>query len=290
MMNRNKNRLLYGVYVLAVAVFFIYFLFPSDTVATYVTSRFNSVNPDITLGLDHVGLSFPIGLRLHDARVYYLNTEVLRTDDLKIVPQFLSFFRSKIVFFFKGRAFGGILEGRGEFDKNRPDQHVVIAVKLSGMNIKAISAVKHFADRSFAGMLEGSFTYRKNEKLDRELEAEFIISDGEFELLLPMIKHKSIPFSKLETDISIKNERLKVKRCIIKGDQLDGSVSGIVNFKEPLDQSHLRLSGLIKPNPEFLAKLVKDLPSSLLPKKILSKKVVRIRIYGSLDEPRVFLN
>lgn len=289
MMNRKKQ-LLYGIYILAVAVLFLYALFPSDTVATYVASRFNGVNSDINIDIDRVSLAFPLGLNLHDASVYYLNTEVLKTDHLKIVPDFLSLFRSKIVFFFKGSAFKGRLEGRGEFDKNRPGQQAVIAVKLSGMNVKDIVAVKHFLGRRISGLLKGNFTYRNSGKLDRELDAEFIISDGELELLVPMLKQKSMPFTKVETNISIKNKRFHIKRCTITSNQLDGSISGLINLKDPLDQSLLRLSGLIKPKPEFIEKLGKDLPINLLPKRILSKKVVRIRIYGSLDQPRFFMN
>jgi type II secretion system protein N len=289
MMN-PKKRLLYGLYILVVAVFFLYYLFPSDIVANYVTSRFNRINSGINIAVDHASLAFPLGLKLHDASVFYLSTEVFKTDHLRIVPNFLSLFRSKIVFFFKCSAFGGILEGRGEFDKNRPDQHAVIAVKLSGMNIKEVSAVKYFIGRSITGLLEGNFTYRNSGKLDREWDAGFIISNGDLELLMPILKEKSIPFTKLETDITIKNERFNIKRCTISSDQLDGSISGIVNLKDPLGQSRLRLSGLIKPNPKFFEKLGKDLPLNLLPKNILSKKVVRIRIYGSLDEPRFFMN
>ena len=288
-MNRKKQ-LLYGIYILAVAVFFLYFLFPSDTVATYVASRFNRINSDITITVDHASLAFPLGLNLHDASVYYLSTEVFKTDHLKIVPDFLSLFRSKIVLFFKGSAFEGSLEGKGEFDKSRPDQHAVIAVKLYGINIKRISAVKHFVGRSITGSLEGNFTYRNSGKSDRELDAGFIISDGELELLMPILKQKNIPFTKLETNITIKNERFNLKRCIMKSNDLDGSISGLVFLKDPFDQSRLRLSGLIKPNPKFIEMLGKDLPLNILPKNILSKKVVRIRIYGILDAPRFFMN
>jgi type II secretion system protein N len=122
------------------------------------------------------------------------------------------------------------------------------------------------------------------------LDAGFIISDGELELLMPILKQNSIPFTKIETNITVKNERFNIKRCTIKGDQLDGSISGLVYLTEPLDRSRLRLSGLIKPNSEFIEKLGKDLPLNLLPKNILSKKVVRLRIYGSLDAPRFFMN
>ncbi|MGA7145304.1 MAG: type II secretion system protein GspN [Desulfobacterales bacterium] len=289
MMNRKKQ-LLYGIYILAVAVFFLYALFPSDTVATYVTSRLNRVNPDINIDVDRASLAFPLGLRLHDASVYYLSTEVLKTDNLKIVPSFLSLFRSKIVFFFKGSAFEGSLEGRGEFDKSKPDQQAVITVKLTGIQIKDIAAVKHFLGRNITGSLKGTLTYRNSGKLNRELDAELVISDGELEILMPILKQKSIAFSKLDTHITIQNEKVNIKRCTMKSDQLNGSISGIVTLSEPLNQSRLRLSGLIKPMPEFLEKLGKDLPVNLLPKKMLSKKVVRIRIYGSLDQPRFYMN
>jgi type II secretion system protein N len=289
MMNRRKQ-LLYGLYILAVAVFFLYTLFPSDTVATYVASRFNRVNSDITIDIDRVSLAFPLGLKLHDANVYYLSTEVFKTEYLKIVPSFLSLFRSKIVFFFEGSAFEGRLEGRGEFDKNRPGQEAAIAVKLTGMKIKDIAAVKRFLGHRISGLLEGNFTYRNSGGINRELDAEFVISNGELEFSVPMFKQKSIPFAKLETNIAIKNERFNIKRCTIKSDQLDGSISGLVNLTDPLDHSRLRLSGLIKPKPEFFEKLGKDFPVNLLPNKILSRKVVRIRIYGSLDQPRFFMN
>jgi type II secretion system protein N len=288
-MNRKK-RLLYGIYTLAVAVFFLYYLFPSDTVATYVASRFNRINSDIHIAVDHASLAFPLGLKLRDASVYYLNTEVFKTDHLKIVPNFLSLFRSNIVFFFKGSAFKGFLEGKGEFDKNRPDQHTIIAVKLSGVDIKEISAVQHFVGRNITGLLEGNFTYRNNGKSDKALDAGFIISNGEMELLMPILKQKSIPFAKIETNITVKNERLHIKRCTLKSDQLDGSISGFVYLAEPLDKSRIRLTGLIKPNPELIEKLGKDLPLNVLPKNILSKKVVRLRIYGSFDTPRFFMN
>ena len=289
-MTNRKKQLLYGIYILAVAVFFLYALFPSDTVATYVTTRLNRVNSDIKIDVDRVSLSFPLGLTLHDASVYYLSTEVLKTNNLKIVPSFLSLFRSRVVFFFKGGAFEGRLEGRGEFDKSKPDQQAVIAVKLTGINIKDVAVVKHFLGRKVTGSLSGTVTYRNNGSSNRELDAGLVISDGELEILVPILKQKSIPFTALETTIAIKNDKVNIKRCTLKSNELNGSISGIVNLSEPLNQSRLRLSGLIKPMPEFLEKLGKDLPVNLLPKKILSKKVVRIRIYGSLDQPRFYMN
>lgn len=290
MMKNTPKWLLYSIYVLAAIVFFIYYLFPSDKVKNYVTYGFNRINSDINISIDHVSPAFPPGLKLYKVNFYHMGNTLLETEQIKVVPNLLSLFRSKVIFFFKGRALEGILEGKGEFIKNRPDQNVIIEGKFSNINIKEISAVKQFIGRNLTGILEGNFTYRNGGKLGGTHEARFNISDGEIELLIPVFKLENIHFSKIEAEMTMENQRLKVKRCIIKASPLDGNVSGLINLREPLGQSYLRLLGVIKPNQEFLAELGKDLPTNLLPEEIFSKKVVRIRIYGTLDEPRFFLD
>lgn len=290
MMKNTPKWLLYSIYVLAAIVFFIYYLFPSDKVKNYLASGFNNLNTEINIRIDHVSPAFPFGLKLYKVYFYHMDNTLLETEQIKVVPNLLSLFRSKIIFFFKGRAFEGTLDGKGEFIKNRPDQNVIIEGTFSNFNIKKISAVKQFIGRNLTGILGGNFTFHNSEKLGRTLEARFIISDGAIELLTPVFKLENINFSKIEAEMRMENQRLKVKRCIINARPLDGNVSGLINLKKPFGQSYLRLLGVIKPNQEFLAELGEDLPTNLLPKEVFSKKVVRIRIYGTLDEPRYFLD
>jgi type II secretion system protein N len=289
-MNNTPKWLLYSIYVLAAVVFFIYYLFPSDKVKNYIASGFNGLNSNVNISIDHVSLAFPPGLKLYKVNFYHMNNTLLETEQIKVIPNLLSLFRSKIIFFFKGSAYKGILEGKGEFIKNKPDQNVIIEGKFSNINIKEISAVKQFVGRNLTGILEGNFTYRDGGKLGGILDARFIVSNGEIELLTPVFKLEHIHFSKVEAEMTMENQRLKVKRCIINASPADGNVSGLINLRDPLGQSYLRLLGVIKPNQEFLAELGKDFPTNLLPEEIFSKKVVRIRIYGTLDEPRFFLD
>jgi type II secretion system protein N len=290
MMKNTPKWLLYSIYVLVVIVFFIYYLFPSDKVKNYVTSGFNRLNSNINIRIDHVSPAFPPGLKLNKVNFYHMDNALLEAEQIKVVPNLLSLFRSKVIFFFKGRTYKGILEGKGEFIKNRPNQHVVIDGKFSNINIKEISAVKQFIGRNLTGILEGNFTYRNSGKLGGTSEAKFVISDGEVELLTPIFKLENIYFSKIEAEMTMENQRLKVKRCIIEASPMDGNVSGLINLREPLGQSYLRLLGVVKPKQEFLAELGQDLPTNLLPEEVFSKRVVRIRIYGTLDEPRFFLD
>jgi type II secretion system protein N len=290
MMKNTPKWLLYSVYVLAAMVFFIYYLFPSDKVNNYITTGFNKLDTDINISINHVSPAFPFGLKLHKVNFYHMDNALLKAEQIKVVPNLLSLFRSKIIFFFKGSAFKGILEGKGEFIKNRPDQNIIIEGKFSNFNIKEISAVKQFIGRNLTGILEGNFAYHNSERLGDNLDARFVISDGEIELLSPVFKLENIYFSKIEAEMTMESQRLKVRRCIIKARPMDGNVSGLINLREPFGKSYLRLLGVIKPSQEFLSELKKDLPTNLLPKEIFSKRAVRIRIYGTLDEPRFFLD
>ena len=101
---------------------------------------------------------------------------------------------------------------------------------------------------------------------------------------------ESIPFKKITADLVMKNMNLQIKKCIINGDQVDGRISGSVTLKNTPGQSYLRLSGRIKPHPLLIEKLGNDLPANLLSEKIFGKNGVQIRIYGTLDNPRFFLN
>lgn len=286
-MNNIRKWLPYFLFVIAVTAFFIYYLFPSEKVKNYITFNLNKSYPGINIAIDHVKPAFPPGLRLYNVR-FYMHDLLFRSEQIKIAPGLLSLFRSKVIFFFKGRAYTGILEGKGEFNKNRPK--VMIEGKLSGMQIKEISTVKDFIGRNVSGVLDGKFTYRNENESGDNLKAELIISDGELELLVPVFKLRSVPFSRIAADLAMKNRKLQIKKCIIKGDQMDGSISGTVTLKNNPGQSYLKLSGTIKPHKLFIEKLGQDLPANLLPEKIFGKDGVRIRVYGTIDKPRFFLN
>ena len=287
-MNNTRKRLLYFLFIIGVTTFFIYYLFPSDKIKNYITVHVNKTYPDITIAVDQVTPAFPPGLRLYNVNFYHAHDPLFRMEQIKISPGLLSLFRSKINFSFKGSAYTGILEGKGEFTKNTPE--LMIDGTLSGIRIKEISAIKDFIGRNISGVLDGNFTYRNKRESGNNLKAQLIISNGQLEMVTPLLQLESLAFKKITAELAMKNMNLNIKKCIINGDQMDGSISGSVTLKNPPGQSYLKLSGTIKPHPLFLEKLGNDLPKNLLPKKIFGKNGVHIRIYGTLDTPRLFLN
>ena len=287
-MSNTRKWLPYFLFIIGVTAFFIYYLFPSDKIKTYITVHFNKTYPGINIALDHVKPAFPPGLRLYNVNFYHTHDPLFRMEQIKISPGLLSLFGSKINFSFKGSAYTGMLEGKGDFTKNTPE--VMIDGTLSGIRIKEISAIKDFIGRNISGVLDGKFTYRNKKESGNNLKAELIISNGQLELVTPLLQLESLAFKKITAELAMKNMNLNIKKCIINGEQMDGSISGSVTLKNPPGQSYLKLSGTIKPHPLFLEKLGNDLQANLLPKKIFGKNGVHIRIYGTLDTPRLFLN
>lgn len=280
--------MLYSLFIIGVTTFFIYYLFPSDKIKNYITVHVNKTYPDITIAVDQVTPAFPPGLRLYNVNFYHTHDPLFKMEQIKISPALLSLFRSKINFSFKGNAYTGMFEGKGEFTKNTPE--LIIDGTLSGIRIKELSAIKNVIGRTMSGVLDGNFTYRNKKESGNNLKAQFIVSNGQLELVTPLLQLESLSFKKIIAELVMKDMNLNIKKCIINGDQMDGSVSGSVTLKNPPRQSYLKLSGRIKPHPVFFEKLGNDFPENLLPEKIFGKNGVHIRIYGTLDTPRLFLN
>ncbi|MGD2030424.1 MAG: type II secretion system protein GspN [Desulfobacterales bacterium] len=287
-MNNTRKWLLYFLFIIGATAFFIYYLFPSDKIKNYITVHVNKTYPDITIAVDQVTPAFPPGLRLYNVNFYHTHDPLFRMEQIKISPGLLSLFRSKINFSFKGSAYSGMLEGKGEFTKNTPE--VMIHGTVSGIRIKELSAIKDVMGRTISGVLDGNYTYRNKIGSGNNLKAQLIISNGQLEMITPLLQLERLDFKKITAELFMKNMNLNIKKCIINGDQMDGSISGSVTLKNPPGQSYLKLSGTIQPHPKFLEKLGNDLPENLLPKKIFGENGVHIRIYGTLDTPRLFLN
>ena len=79
-MSDSVKRLLYILYIVTVAVVFLYLLFPSETVKRYVSAEISRSIPELTVAIARVKPSFPpgillnrVGVRLGDAALFNLD-------------------------------------------------------------------------------------------------------------------------------------------------------------------------------------------------------------------------
>jgi type II secretion system protein N len=285
MMTSKKNVLLYSIYIVFVTAFFIYFLFPSAKIKEYITLNLNNTHPDINISLDQVKPAFPLGLRLQQVDLYHQNDFLLNAEHIRIAPDFLSLFRSKPIFVFKGRTYDGVLEGKGEFTEHISAGNVVIDAKLSNVQINKVDTIQRLIGLKISGILNGDLTYHGGGKQRGNLRAKLDISDCTIELLNPFFNLDSIVFNNIDTDFTVKNRKLQFKHCVFTGNQVNGSIAGSVTLTSPIGQSTIKLIGTVKPHQLFLTKLGEDFPVDQLPKKIFSKTGFPVKFFGTLDKP-----
>lgn len=289
-MKNTRKWLWYVIVILCTSAFFVYYLFPSDTVKKYITIHLNRAYPEIDIKIGYIKPVFPLGLRLYNVNFYHMKNDLLDAEQIKITPGLLSLFRSRTIFFFNARTCAGILKGRGEFTKNGPARLIMMDGKLSDVGIEQISAVKQMTGHNVSGTLDGNFIYHSEKGSEGTLKATLMVSDGELALSTPFLTLDRLPFRKITTELTMRNRKIELERCIITGDEMDGSISGYVTLKQPPGKSYLKFLGTINPHPLFLEKLGKNIPMNLLPTKISGNSNVHIRIYGTLDNPRFFFN
>jgi len=289
-MKINRKWLLYFLFVLTLTASFIYYLFPSDQVKNFINFNLNNTYPDIRLTIDHIKPAFPPGVRLDNVNLYQMDNFLLNADQIKIIPDFLSLFGSKILFFFKASTCTGILEGKGEVPRSMPVDKVKVDARFSDIQISKMPAVHRFSNRKISGVLDGNFTYSIEKNSGEDLRAKLILSDCEIELLSPFLALEFVTFNTIEADLAITNQKLQFKRCSLKGSQMDGSIGGSVMLKKPMGKSVLNLAGTVRPHRLFLTQLEKDFPKNMLPKIIFNKNGFPIKFHGTLDQPSFSLN
>jgi type II secretion system protein N len=281
----KKKWLLYLLFTLILTTFFIYYLFPADQIKNYMVFHLNKTHPDINITIDQIKPAFPPGVWLYDITIYQTSDTLLTLEQVKIVPNLLSLFGSKIIFFFKANTCDGIIDGKGELTHNTAFSKIHVDATFSDIQISEIHALRRLNARNISGVLEGHVTYSKDQTSGEDVRAMLIISDGEIELLNPILMLESIAFNIIESDIVVKNRKVQFKQCSLKGHQMDGSIAGSIILEKPLERSVLKLVGTIRPHPTFLASLEKDFPKHLIPKKFFSKNGLPIKLSGTIEKP-----
>lgn len=288
-MKLSKKTLLYAAYIIGITAFFLYYLFPSDTVKMYLTYRLSQGDPDLAVTIDDVSPAFPPGIRLHDVVIAYRNETLIDLDSLKLMPELISLFAGKTNVNFKGRVNAGELSGQAELYTNSKTQSVKIDGKLSGIQVQKLPALQRLTTHKISGGLGGDFTYAATGP-NRSLTSKLTVSDCRIELDSPVFSQKSLGFKDITADLTLNKETLIIKNCSAKGNQLDVNITGTIALNGAGGQNTLNLNGSVTPHHTLLAKIEKSIPIDFLKRKKSGKAAIPFKISGTLDNPGFSLN
>ncbi len=289
-----RKWLIYLAYIIVVIVFFAYYLFPSDKVKEYITFKVNSANLNYNISINKLEPAFPPGLVLYNIELYRLSDFLINVEKIKIIPKLLSFFSPETSFCFRGTACEGVFEGIANVEESSTGEQIMIDAKLAGIQIRDIPAVKNLIGNiEISGMLGGKVGLASKKGSFNTLGADLNISDCRIKLLMPFFSPYDFNFRSIKTVMAIKKNTLQIDQCIIRGEQLDGSITGSVFLKDPVGKSVLNLKGTFKPQTLFLANLRKviplNLPLNYFSKNASNESNLPISISGTIDKPDIYL-
>jgi type II secretion system protein N len=279
-----KTRISWAIYIICAALFFLYYLFPSDAVKEYLADRLNQANPNLTVAIGALKPAFPAGIKLHDVIVYHRGTAAADFENLKISPKILSLFFDKTHLAFNGNAYGGKLTGQVDIIKNSPVGQVMIDADLEGIQVNRLEALNTVSTHRISGILDGTLAYRAKVP-NQTLRGNLTLSDGQIEFSAPVLNQNVFTFNTIDAELELNGRVLTIKSCQIEGNQLDADIAGSIKLTGRSAKKMLNLFGTVKPHPALLAKLGKNI-ATLVTSTKAGDRGFSFKITGSVDSPR----
>jgi type II secretion system protein N len=284
-MVKTRKWLMLGIYIVAAAVLFAYYLFPAEAVKGYIAYQLNAADPSLAVDIARVKPTFPPGLKLRSLKLARTGMPLVEAQQLTVRPVYASLLGLEKTYRFKGKLYQGTIDGTIQLNQGQKTGAMRIEARIEGLHIEQIRMIEEMSGRKVFGMLAGNIQAHRQNPLSLEATAKLELSDGKIELLMPVFTYKNLAFRSIKADLAITQQNLTISRCEIKAQPADGSFRGTIDFKKPLGKSMIGLEGTVKPHPALLALLRKSLPASLVPPTAAGDDGIGISLSGTLDSP-----
>lgn len=283
-----KNRLRYSFYVIyltAVSLCLLYFLFPEKVVKNHIKKRAETIFPTTITEIEKVSPSiFPPGVGIDSVDIFESGNPLIRLDFLGIYPQLSSVFsKFESSYNFYGKAFGGTIEGTYKESLPRNTLEHILLARFKDMSIPGIPALEKYSVFNMSGILDGQMSFT----VQRDLEADLNISLSNGKIALNSIYTGQITFffKRLDSVITLKDSVLNIMQCHLHGKDMDITLSGKILSTWPMVNSSLDLTGFINPHHAFLKKAENRVLGNLFPDKKADDKGFSFIITGTFDKP-----
>lgn len=283
-MSRPKTILLYVGVIFAATAVFLYLRFPTEMVKDFISAQISRSAPDVKLDIATLTPNFPAGVTLKDVDVTYQNQTAFIADQAKISARPTSLLSDQKTISYDLDTSGGQIKGHAVIRGDATGSGVDVKAKFESIQLKSIPAIKTFSGYDVAGILDGSVNVNGSER-NGSAQTAFTIAQCIIELAQPLFGIDKLTFQLIDTELAMNGQRIRVKRCDLNGDEVDGRITGSLTVRNPYGKTRLNLLGVLKPQPAFNAKLSKMIPVALLSGTNIQRKGIPFKITGTLDKP-----
>ena len=283
-MSRSKTILLYaGVALTALAVF-LYLRFPADLLKELISTQVSQAAPGVSIDIENLSPKFPTGVVLTNIDLMYQNQNIFKAEEAKIAARLATLVSDQKSFGYNCLTSGGAIRGRAIFRVDDNGSGIDLSARFKSVQLKDIPAIKVFSGYDVAGILDGSVNINGFDQSSSS-QAAFNISECTLGLIQPLFGLEKLNFQLIEIELDMRGQRVIIKKCDLNGDEVDGRITGSLTVRKPYGQTRLNLSGVLKPQPDFSAKLSKMIPVALLSGTNIQRKGIPFKISGTIDSP-----
>ena len=291
MIQKPKKWLGYCVFAVLLTAALLYIRFPSDAVVDFLKIRAGRANPPLSLSIGRLEPSILLGLKLEQVKLALKDAAdrvVFQADRLLIRPGLLSYFGGSSSYSFDASAYKGEMKGHIEFKGGEAVSNMDAQIALSNIRIGDYSYLSSLMGRPVEGTMGGTVSFTgpsKNPGTAGSGEAKLTVVDGRLELLQPFLTFESIDFKEMDMDLVLQQGRINVSRLDIKGEQMQGTLSGMILLKDDLANSTLNLKGTIEPFAAFFESTGGTRDTVAFFRQRLKQGTLSFVIQGTLEAP-----
>ena len=255
---KNRKWFAYFLYCFFVVVALLYTRFPSAAFKDYLESAASEMDNRVDLSIHELQLVFPPGMVLTGAELTLRNdpgSALFDAESVSVRPEWLPLFFGGRTYHFKAEAYGGQLKGSVSLAEGNPAGSCTASLRADHIQIQRYAPLSLLAQAHFKGDLNGDILFkgRFDKIIGGEGEADLYVSGGNMKLGTPFLGVDSIDFGRLTINMSLGNRRIRMVRVDLKGDTLQGALSGTINLTTDMLRSRLNLKGNVEPLEGFMS-------------------------------------
>ena len=229
----------------------LYFCFPSDTFRDYFIKTVSNVNPKVLVSVEDVRPSLALGVKILNAELSSKTNpemQLFSAEKITIRPRIGSFFGSKSSYRFNCKGYGGNIKGNFQYDKNSLEPPLDASITLEDIYIDDLIWLSTLTGYNPKGTLNGTVTLERQTNLltHGTGEANLKISDGSVALKEPFLDLESINFDEIQVKLALKNRNIELSHFKMRGQEIQGTLSGTIRLNGDFMKSRLELDGNIE--------------------------------------------
>jgi type II secretion system protein N len=286
-----KRWFFYILYTVAAIAFFLYYLFPSNAAKDLISSYLKKFQPDYHLQVAQVKPVFPPGIGLHTVGISYKKDVWAVLERFVVKPDYLSIISEQKSFMFTGTAYQGGIKGTIDLIPGNIPSVVNIDAGIDDIRLGDVTRLQEVLGRKVQGRLDGVIHYQDGKGIERKADIQLNISNCTVEIAHPLINVSldQINFRSIDAVLAIDKQTLELKQCKAVGKQADGELSGVIRFRRPFAKSLLDFRGTVKLHHTLLANIKNIVPGALFQPKKNEGNGLPIKLYGTIEKPKISL-